>query len=248
LDLREVVDFATYFGGWEPETIAFIDRCVKRGDVVIEVGANVGIQTLQIARQVAPDGRVYAFEPTAFALDKLSRNLALNPDLAECVKVQESLVTDHALAVPVQSIRSSYQTDQRPKVQDQIVRPEQAISLDDFVELEGLSVVHLLKIDVDGYELKVLKGACRTILKFRPRIYVELDEHMLRLQGDSVAGILSMLSSWGYEGFFALDRRPIRSLQELLEYLAQESHINCYFDPGHGAPAQGFQTEEISSR
>ena len=68
LDLSEAIDFATYFEGWEPETIAFIERYVNQGNTVIEVGANVGIQTLSLAKKVGPKGKIYAFEPTEFAL------------------------------------------------------------------------------------------------------------------------------------------------------------------------------------
>lgn len=236
LDLREVVDFATYFGGWEPETIKFIDERLKSGDVVIEVGANVGVQTLQIAKRVYPTGHVYAFEPTRFALSKLADNLALNPALSKCVTVKPNLVTDHELDVPLTGIKSSYRVDLRDEASPEQVGQEDAVCLDAFVEAHGLTKVDLLKIDVDGYDFKVLRGARRTIESCRPEIYIELDEAMLNRQGDSVRDILDLLFQAGYEGCFARDGRRLQDITDTIEEVRRTGHINAIFRHAARAP------------
>lgn len=229
LDLREVVDFATYFGGWEPETIKFIDARLKSGDVVIEVGANVGVQTLQIAKRVYPTGHVYAFEPTRFALSKLADNLALNPELSKCVTVRPNLVTDHELDVPLTDIKSSYKVDLRADAKPEQIGQEHAVSLDAFVQAYGLKKVDLLKIDVDGYDFKVLRGARRTIESWRPDIYIELDEAMLNRQGDSVGDILELLFQAGYEGSYAENGRRLHDIGLAIEEVRRTGHINAIF-------------------
>jgi FkbM family methyltransferase len=229
LDLRQVIDFATYFAGWEPETIAFIDDSVGPGDVVIEVGANVGIQTLHLARRVHPSGHVYAFEPTQFALAKLTTNLTLNPQLAQCITVKPHLVTDHALDVPRLTIKSSYSMEPGVRFDGEEVDPRSAVSLDSFVDGENLARLDLLKIDVDGYDFKVLQGAERSIRRFKPTIYIELDEHMLNRQGASVRDIHHFLSEHGYAGRFAGSDEVVSDVERLVNEVKRVGHINSVY-------------------
>src|SRR5580692_6023609 len=78
LDLGEGIDFSIYLlGAFEPGTQATLKKLVKSGDVVFDIGANVGAHTLGIAQSVGGSGKVYAFEPADFAFAKLKRNLAL---------------------------------------------------------------------------------------------------------------------------------------------------------------------------
>src|SRR6202008_4652242 len=82
LDLAEGIDFSIYLlGAFEPSTAATIQKLVKPGDVALDIGANIGAHTLGLARSVGPQGRVFAFEPTDFAFQKLLQNLSLNADL-----------------------------------------------------------------------------------------------------------------------------------------------------------------------
>src|SRR5271169_5459592 len=82
LDLSEGIDFSIYLlGAFERSTVVTLEKLVKSGDVVMDIGANIGAHTLGLARSVGPSGRVFAFEPTDFAFEKLKRNLALNPKL-----------------------------------------------------------------------------------------------------------------------------------------------------------------------
>src|SRR5215469_4528356 len=68
LDLREGIDFAIWLlGAFESTTIGAYTRLIRPGDVVFDVGANVGAHTLHLARAVGRTGRVHAFEPTEWA-------------------------------------------------------------------------------------------------------------------------------------------------------------------------------------
>ena len=79
LDLRESVDRGIFLLGWEPLTISWLNKNLKTGDVIIEVGANIGAHSLIMSSIIGPDGSLYCFEPTNFAFDKLTTNFALNP-------------------------------------------------------------------------------------------------------------------------------------------------------------------------
>src|SRR5208283_4389599 len=64
LDLSEGIDFAIYLlGAFERSTVITLQKLVKPGDMVFDIGANIGAHTLGLARSVGPAGRVYAFEP-----------------------------------------------------------------------------------------------------------------------------------------------------------------------------------------
>src|SRR6266436_7021968 len=87
LDLEEGIDFSIYLlGAFERSTVATLRALVKAGDVVLDIGANIGAHTLGLAKNVGAAGKVYAFEPADFAFQKLLRNLALNPALEKRTK------------------------------------------------------------------------------------------------------------------------------------------------------------------
>src|SRR4051794_6121732 len=82
LDLCEGIDFSIWLlGSFEPRTIALYRRAVAPGSVVLDLGANIGAHTIPLAGLVGPQGRVHAFEASEWAFEKMSRNLAINPDL-----------------------------------------------------------------------------------------------------------------------------------------------------------------------
>jgi Protein-L-isoaspartate(D-aspartate) O-methyltransferase (PCMT) len=66
LDLSQAIDLTIFvLGRFEPSTVAAFRRYVKPGATVLDIGANIGVHTLQLARLVGPQGRVLSFEPTA---------------------------------------------------------------------------------------------------------------------------------------------------------------------------------------
>ena len=230
LDLNEAIDFATFFGGWEPETIEFIETNVKEGNYVIEVGANVGIQTLHLAKKVGANGRIFAFEPTQFALTKLNENCQLNPDLSSRISILKNLVTNGQHSAPIKTIRSSWQTG-KIKNDDEFINADIAISIDEFVAEKKLIKLDLLKIDVDGYDFKVLQGATKAILKFKPLIYIELGEVALNSQGDSVSDIFKLFIELGYEGRIATNPNQSIDFDKTVNYLKTSTHLNAIFAP-----------------
>src|SRR5580692_10186007 len=82
LDLREGIDFSIWLlGAFELATVRAYERLVRRGDTVLDIGANIGAHTLHLARAVGAEGKVWAIEPTDYAIGKLRDNMALNPGL-----------------------------------------------------------------------------------------------------------------------------------------------------------------------
>lgn len=139
---------------------------IRAGDVVLDCGANHGFTTVLFARWTGPAGHVYAFEPSAHNVAILERNLQLNRitnatvrPVAVGAENGSALITNISNAAVVQGSGA-----QRDVCEVPLRR------LDDEVP-EG--PVNFLKIDVEGLELQVLRGASR-ILSQRPRIALEL--------------------------------------------------------------------------
>jgi FkbM family methyltransferase len=220
LDMSEAIDRAIWMGGWEPETIRFLCGNIRKDYIVIEVGANIGAHTLILADLVGNAGTVYAFEPTQFAVRKLRANIALNPALASRIVVRTELVSNHEGATPNLNIRSSFRVDATEQGESV---PAHSVALDNL----GLSRVDAIKIDVDGYDYKVLQGAESILQQFRPLVFVELCEYTLNAQGDSVEDIFRLMSSLGYSGTRE-DGRPLKS-KDALGLVGHHTSINAVF-------------------
>jgi FkbM family methyltransferase len=161
---------------WNAEEYAAFRRDVAPGDVVLDVGANVGAYTLLFGRWVGPAGRVFAFEPAPEARRGLERHIALN-GLASRVAVRAEAMTDRRGVARFTA--SGPAGDNRLVPASRAGLDVQTISIDDFCADTNARPA-LIKIDVEGAELDVLTGARRTIAARRGaiRIYVELHPHL----------------------------------------------------------------------
>ncbi len=155
LDLSEGIDLAVYlFGAFEPSTWAALAKHVKPGMTVLDIGANIGSHTLHLANLVGAAGRVYAFEPTAFAYAKLLRNLSLNPVLARRVVAQQCfLIGKDSDDMPRQTWSSwplAGGDDLHPKHRgaQRSTQGARARTLDSILADNGNPIVHVVKLDV----------------------------------------------------------------------------------------------------
>lgn len=186
LDLREGIDLSIYLlGGFEPATLKLYTKLVQPGDVVLDIGANIGSHSLPLARLVGDEGRVLAFEPTKFAVQKLERNISLNPWLADRVTVyQQMLVADTDADVP-DALFSSWPLvvkeglHEKHKGQLMGTAGATSITLDHALEEASIQRVNFIKLDVDGYEYSVLSGAERVLRECTPTILMELAPYLL---------------------------------------------------------------------
>jgi FkbM family methyltransferase len=205
LDLDEAIDLGLYLlGVFEPEVTRAIRSIVAPGHVVVDIGANVGAHTLRIAQQVGEAGRVHAFEPTAFAYHKLVRNLALNPALAARVACHRVGLTDGEQALPA-TISSSWSLT-RPLADihpldmgfGESTDGARFVSLDRWVAEAGVDRIDAVKLDVDGFEVRVLRGARATLARFRPVLIMEWAPHHYVHAGEPFAAAIEILQALGY--------------------------------------------------
>jgi len=204
LNLQDGIQLSIYlFGAFERATVRTLSRLLPRGGVAIDVGANIGAHTLPMARHAGEAGRVIAVEPTAWAVGGLRRNLELNADVAPRVIVHAA-----ALVAPGEPLAREYYSSwpladaQRPHAIHRGVLHSTAgsvaLTLDELVAREKLPRLDVVKIDVDGQELRVLRGAMATLASLRPSLVVELTPYALGEQGDSIDDLLDLLSQAQY--------------------------------------------------
>ncbi len=181
LDLREGIDLSIYLlGSFEPSVTRSYRRLVSAGDVVLDIGANVGSHTLPLARAVGDSGQVFAFEPTGWAFSKLEANLALNPDLRSRVTAEQVMLVSTDESTLPAAIYSSWPLSSAAEVhplhRGRLMSTDEAraVTVDEYVARSVTGRVSFVKLDVDGAEPVVLAGAATTIARDRPAIMMEM--------------------------------------------------------------------------
>jgi FkbM family methyltransferase len=191
-------------GTWEPESWREIREHLHSGDTFVDVGAHIGIYSLRAASIVGPGGHVIAVEPNPETLQELRTNIDASGATGVIsvlpVACSDAEATLKLFAAPRsntgESSLSQANASQNGQATAYSVR---ALPLDVIIRNTGVSRVDVVKIDVEGAEYLVLKGAAETLRRYRPLVIVELAEKGLRAMGTSSAEITSLLRSYGYE-------------------------------------------------
>ncbi len=242
IDLSEGIDLSIFLFGKFQKHVAGNKRLSLRQDAVIfDVGANFGVMTLQYAK-LAPLGKVYSFEPTYYAFSKLQRNLQLNPELAERIVAVQSFVSSRTSEEADIKAYASWKVggvvqDVKHSVHGGIAKPAYgigAVSIDDFCEKEGIKRLDFIKIDTDGHELEVLKGAEKVIARFRPAIIFEVGLYVMEEKNVDFSDYLKFLGSLGYSLFNSSNLRRIDA-NNYCKYIPSKGTIDilALFRPPH---------------
>ncbi len=153
---------ATYIQNYrDPGIQLFIRRSLPPGSTFVDVGANIGTYTVPASAAVGPNGKVIAIEPHPFIFEYLKRNVAGN-------QLQNVLTVNAAVGATRKNALMRYEKDNpgQTHVISQFHAEATKVPmarLDDILSDLGIANVAYLKIDVEGYELYVLRGAKRII-------------------------------------------------------------------------------------
>jgi FkbM family methyltransferase len=234
LDLSQGIDLAIYLlGRFEPTTAAAISRIVKPGQIVLDIGANIGAHTLRIARLVGETGHVFAFEPTDFAFGKLVTNLGLNPSLSGRVTAIQCFLGSSATGGTPPAIYSSWPLTKASGLHRvhlgaaMTTGQTKTLLLDNVIAERNIARVDVVKMDVDGFECDVLDGAMLTIERDRPTFIMELAPYVFEERGSSFDAFLDRLLSLGYQFFTEKDEKPLpRDREGLVRFIGPGASIN----------------------
>jgi len=204
---RVWVDYNIYcLGLYEAPLARFFIRSLRSDSVVLDIGAYIGQYTL-LAAKYAPTGRVIALEPHPESYQRLLANIALN----RLGNVQALNLAAGQRAERVPLLLSDQPSNSRlfptgwPDVR---VVDVDVVPMDQIVREVVLPRVDVMKIDVEGAEGPVLRGAHETLSRFHPIVIVELDRERERAFGDEPEEILGYLRDLGYT-FYALRKRKL---------------------------------------
>jgi FkbM family methyltransferase len=217
---RELVRTGTH----EPETIQAFAELLAPGMTVIDLGANIGQYTLVAARRVGPQGRVHAFEPTPSLAAHVRRNLELNA--FDNATVHAAAVSDARGRAKLQVVETS-EPNMNSIVRDipangELVVP--TVTLDEFAAEHAVGPVGVIKIDIEGAEMKALRGA-RGLLTAgdSPILVLELNPLTLMYTGHSPDDLLGLLGSYGY-AFYPIAVYNVQTNDPFLNGVAAKPH------------------------
>jgi FkbM family methyltransferase len=182
VDIRQLhLGFAMATGHYEPNETDFVRASVKRGQRVVDVGANVGYFTTMFGRLVGSTGSVHAFEPVSDTFRKLSAAVTRN-GLAHIVQLHHAAVGRTSGTVEIAYDENALNTGGAHIIKDggrsQVFRREtvNCVRIDDVLDQ---APVHFVKMDIEGAEYMALEGADRMFNESRPQLMIEFNRDQL---------------------------------------------------------------------
>ena len=197
LDLADYIQRSIYLGTFEPRESAQIRAYLKPGMTFVDVGANVGYYTLLAASLVGRGGRVLAFEPSPYAFDRLAETIKRN-NLSQVCAVQSGLGDASGEAQLFSPLSGNHSPSMVSNgVGSPINVPVRR--LDDWLAEHEVDRVDLMKIDIEGFEPNVIKGAAECVRQGRLRaILCEFNKYWLEMNGSSPSQLYHLLTRSGF--------------------------------------------------
>ena len=219
LHLQDYMDWLLFFGIKEKGRESLY-QLVKKNDTVIDVGTNTGEVLMNFAVLTGNLGKVHGFEPDSVNHKRCTENLKLNN--FRNIQLNQAGLGDNSgkynIKVNTQSNRGGNRiTRDHGENTEEIT----VITLDEYVENNSIPVVNVIKIDVEGFELNVLKGSENILNRLKPILFIEVDDNNLKEQGHSAKELIQFVQEKGYKTVNAETDKGVS---------ASEDFTNCHFD------------------
>ena len=202
-----VLDDVLLEGVFENDELEFVDRFLEPGMTVLDIGAHHGLYSLLASKRVGGTGRVISFEPSPRERRLLEQHLKLNS--CKNVHVESVAVSDSAGTSSlylVDGTEDGCNSMRMPATAQRTRRVEiETISLDEFADEMGLAEVDFVKLDVEGAELSMLRGAHRFLARQqRPVMLIEVQDIRCAPWGYRAKDVIRLLceKGFGWYGFF----------------------------------------------
>jgi len=202
VDPRDIVgSHILRWGVWEEETAGFFLSCLRLGMTFVDAGAHVGQYSLLASELVGSAGRVIAFEPHPVLRQVLRRNVrragctnvTVSPLALGRTSRRADFILHPAANFGASSLRADGATPHHPRASVKVT------ALDEYLDRVGMPKVDVVKLDVEGAELDVIEGACRTLIA-NPRIILVVEflrENQLHF-GKTVEDLQARLCELGF--------------------------------------------------
>lgn len=211
LDLSNTTDHWAYFGMKEQGHVNFLHG-IKTGDTVLDIGANIGLQTLDYSIAVGSTGKVVSFEPHPGTFKRLEEHLRMNSTTnvqalnmgigpTEATLIMYEVVGSNSGMNRI--INNMEEPERFPHVEVKVSPLGKALAG------AGIDRINAIKIDVEGYEMAVLRGCEAELVRDKPILLIELDDANLRENDSSAAELVAFLERLGYHIRIANDGRRL---------------------------------------
>ncbi|MEK7076860.1 MAG: FkbM family methyltransferase [Patescibacteria group bacterium] len=216
-DTSSYVEWELFFRGYyEKWVIDVMKKLIPQGGVAVDAGANIGTHALIMAKLAGSGGRVLAFDPDPKSIERLTRNIALNNltntkvfGLGLFDKPGTLKLFSYSDEMSDQGTASFYKL---PKLQERETRAE-VKTLDEVLENEQVGRLDLVKIDTRGSDFPIIKGAAKSIDRFRPCMIFEYNRDNWSNSGSEWKDARDFFDSRNYvlyvvspKGVFVLDK------------------------------------------
>jgi FkbM family methyltransferase len=194
---------------------------VRRGDIVIDVGANVGTHAVFLSHLVRDEGRVLAFEPLepniAALRDTIARRSRIpNITIFQVAVGNPGIPHEAVISAPGDDLtQASLRLQRAGSWEGQTNLREYKVtltSLDAESEVQALPLIDFIKIDVEGGELDVWKGAAETLRRHHPVVYCEVYEKWATSFGHTPRDLLTFADSLGYSGGRVISKGKVHAI------------------------------------
>jgi FkbM family methyltransferase len=224
LDISCLIDHAIYYCNTTQLSSEILFKLVRPNFIVVDIGANIGYTTLNFAR-ICNNGSVYCFEPDSDNYRKLQENIGRNnfPNV-NALQIAVGSTSESKTLSKIEKHNPGANrilpTDTHANYDSERVTVR---TLDEVANELSIQKIDLIKIDVEGFELFVLKGALHVISKHHPILFVELSEVNLKAHGISTADLVGFIEKLGYEIKDAQTMRPFQKTGQ-----DQHTDIVCF--------------------
>jgi FkbM family methyltransferase len=204
-DLRTAQGRRLYGYGFCEPAVRVMQALLRSGDAVIDAGANIGLYTLLAAARVGPGGCVIACEPSPATMSMLRENVDRNK--LDWVQLREAALAEAPGRLPVHMLEpGSGSTSFAPADTTAGIDLEVEVTTVDEIAAGISKHISLVKVDVEGAELRVLRGAVQLLEGARPDFIIELEPDHLERQGCSVPELQAVFDDAAYLGYSIGDR------------------------------------------
>lgn len=216
LDISEGIDLSIFlFGNFQQNLIKSINEYIFKGKHsnktffnIIDIGSNIGDKSLSLAQSLFNKNfnqyKIFSIEPTDYAFKKQINNIKLNPNLKKKIRSFKYFVSNEKRKP--NNIYSSWSLDGNEKthavhkgVLKKVNKLTDIISLDDFIKKNKIKDRLILKIDVDGFEMNVLKSSIKTLKNMKPIIFMEYAPYLFYENGFSTKEFFKFLKKYNYK-------------------------------------------------
>lgn len=209
-------------GIFEEKSTEAVKLCVKPGNIVFDIGANIGYYSVLMSKLIEPAGKVFCFEPTMHYRQVLKQNIDAN-NATNCEIIPYGLSeTNSSSKISIGECSATmHWVEESSPVNTETIR---VYKLDEIIDTLNISQIDFIKMDIDGHEPAFFKGAYKTLAKFNPIILLEVSHINYLDYGVTAWDFYDQLIEMGYKIYYENDLQEFRDRKDFLQKCGNFTH------------------------